>query len=295
MNWQDFARTLSSHLGKPIDIQSASAVHGGDINQAYRLQTSLGDLFIKLNQSHFLPMMQAEAVSLDWIANTNTLTCPKPLATGEFNNQCWLVMPFHQLTSHGDDAQRGRALAEMHQQIRKEPTPFGWFNDNFIGKTLQKNTWQNNWARFYGEQRLRPQLELSRLNAGSQRLFDLGNELIEHLDFWFEDYQPVASLLHGDLWAGNSAFLVDGSPFIFDPASYFGDRETDLAMTELFGGYSSDFYRGYNEVFPLNKGYQQRRELYNLYHILNHFNLFGGHYAHQATNTIENLIRQANA
>ncbi len=293
MNWQAFTDTLNQHLEKPVNLKNVSAVHGGDINQAYRLQTDSKDLFVKFNQSHFYPMMQAEALSLDRIAQSNTIACPKPMAVGEFENQSWLVMPFYSITSRGDDAQRGRSLAKMHQHLRKEHKPFGWFDDNFIGKTLQNNIWHTDWVSFYREQRLRPQLELSQLNGGSRKLFDLGLELLEYLDFWFQDYRPQASLLHGDLWAGNSAFLDDGTPFIFDPASYFGDRETDIAMTELFGGYSADFYRGYNEVYPLDKGYSQRRELYNLYHILNHFNLFGGHYAYQAQNIIENLIRQA--
>lgn len=292
MNWNAFADTLSQHLAKPLKILKAESVAGGDINQAYRLQTNLGDIFVKLNQAHFVPMMQAEARSLEWILQTQTISCPKPLAVGELEEYSWLAMEYVPITSRGSDAKKGQALTRLHQHIRQEHAPFGWFEDNFIGKTLQKNAWHSNWPSFYGSQRLRPQIELAVLHGAPKRWLELGESLIERLPHFFATYEPQASLLHGDLWGGNSGFLTDGTPIIFDPASYFGDRETDLAMTELFGGYSQDFYAAYNEILPIHEDYQLRKPLYNLYHLLNHFNLFGGGYAHQADNIMHRLIRQ---
>jgi len=297
MDWSAFSSTLSQNLNQTVQIQSAHAVSGGDIHQAYLLNTSIGNLFLKLNHSASLPLFTTEAYSLKAIANSNSLRCPNVFAFGLHNQQAWLLLEHLTLSHQGDDVQRGLDLALMHRQINRHSQtitqPFGWFQDNFIGHTPQKNLWHTDWIHFYGEQRLRPQLELAQLRGAHRNLFERGCELIEQLPFWFKDYQPDASLLHGDLWGGNSAFTTHGEAVIFDPASYYGDRETDLAMTELFGGFSADFYKGYNEAFPLDKGYARRKPLYNLYHVLNHFNLFGGHYEQQAEQLINALIKQS--
>ena len=245
-------------------------------------------------------MFATEAHSLQAISNSHTILCPKVHGFGFFENQqSWLLMEHLPLTSKGDDFQRGRDLAFMHQQINRNPKtvtqPFGWFEDNFIGHTPQKNHWHSEWVSFYGEQRLRPQLELTQMRGASHTLYDLGCELIEQLPSWFKSYQPEPSLLHGDLWGGNSAFTVTGEAVVFDPACYYGDRETDIAMTELFGGFSTEFYTGYNDVLPLDSGYQTRKPLYNLYHLLNHFNLFGGHYMQQSEQLIKALLKQPRA
>lgn len=294
MNWAAFASTLSTQLNRDIQIQNAHSISGGDIHQAYQLHTSIGHLFLKVNRAESLPLFATEARSLEAIKHSNTILCPNVFGFGLFKNQqAWLLMEHLQLTAKGDDFQRGRDLALMHQQVNTNSQPFGWFEDNFIGHTPQKNHWHSEWVLFYGEQRLRPQLELAQLRGASRKLYDLGCELIEHLPFWFKTYQPHPSLLHGDLWAGNSAFTSEGVAVIFDPACYYGDRETDLAMTELFGGFSTEFYSGYNAAFPLDPGYQSRKPLYNLYHLLNHFNLFGGHYAQQAEQATKALLRQS--
>ncbi|MDG6778644.1 fructosamine kinase family protein [Thiomicrorhabdus sp. zzn3] len=298
MDWNAWSETLSTTTGQLLHIESAHAVGGGDIHQAFQLHTAAGNFFLKVNRADSLPLFETEAHNLQAIADSQTILCPKPIGFGLHHGQAWLLMEHLQLSSKGDDFQRGRDLALMHHQINRDPQqqtqPFGWFEDNYIGHTLQKNRWHSDWIGFYGEERLRPQLELAQLRGASRALFDRGQQLIEALPFWFEDYQPEASLLHGDLWGGNSAFTADGDAVIFDPACYYGDRETDLAMTELFGGFSNDFYRGYNEVFPLDRGYVSRKPLYNLYHILNHFNLFGGHYAQQAAQIIDRLLASRN-
>ncbi len=292
MNWPEFSLHLSEQLGQSIAIETVHSVAGGDIHQAFQLHTDQGNFFLKLNQASLLPLFHTEAHSLTAIEQSSSIRCPKVINFGTFNNQAWLLLEFLSLSSKGNDFQRGRDLALMHHQIHNNSQPFGWFEDNYIGHTPQKNRWHSNWINFYAEQRLRPQLELSQLRGASSNLYQLGTQLIEVLPFWFQDYQPEASLLHGDLWGGNSAFTQDGDAVIFDAASYYGDRETDIAMTELFGGFSSDFYNGYNDVFPLDPGYQQRKPLYNLYHILNHFNLFGGHYEQEALNIIQQLLAQ---
>jgi len=297
MNWHDFSQHLSEQLDTSIEIISAHSVTGGDIHQAYQLHTKQGNLFIKINQAGLLPLFETESHNLHAIHQSNTARCPKPKGVGVYqNNQAWLLMENLQLTHNGNDYQRGRDIAFMHHQIHTASQPFGWFEDNYIGHTLQKNQWHFNWVDFYGNQRLKPQLELAQLRGADNSLFDFGHQLIEALPYWFTDYNPKASLLHGDLWSGNSAFALDNQQseaVIFDPASYYGDRETDIAMTELFGGFSPDFYNGYQSVFPLDSGYAKRKPLYNLYHVINHFNLFGGAYEQQAVQIIQKLLKQS--
>lgn len=291
MNWKEFSHTLSQTLSQSIHIETAAPVAGGDIHQAFKLHTRSGNYFLKLNQLEALPLFETEVHNLRAIEGSGSILCPKPLGFGRHNEQAWLLMEYLQLTSKGDDFQRGRDLALMHHQINHETKPFGWFENNYIGHTPQLNRWHSDWVGFYGEERLRPQLEMTQLNDAPRQLYDLGCELIERLPNWFQNYQPEASLLHGDLWGGNSAFTANGDAVVFDPACYYGDRETDLAMSQLFGGFSDAFYAGYNEVFPLHRDYAKRKPLYNLYHILNHYNLFGGHYAQQAQGIIEQLLK----
>ncbi|HBK66181.1 MAG TPA: hypothetical protein DD000_22500, partial [Cyanobacteria bacterium UBA11166] len=163
---------------------------------------------------------------------------------------------------------------------------FGWHRNNTIGSTPQINTWTDNWVEFFIKHRLEYQFQLARGRGGDfpeqNKLLAVVPELLNH--------QPKASLVHGDLWGGNAAITKLGEPVILDPATYVGDREVDIAMTELFGGFSGAFYRGYNEVLALDKGYQERKTLYNLYHILNHFNLFGGGYESQANRMIREIL-----
>ncbi|MDX1352969.1 MAG: fructosamine kinase family protein [Thiomicrorhabdus sp.] len=302
MNWLAFSQHLTEQLGEPFHIKTAHSVSGGDIHQAYQLHTDRGNLFLKMNQASLLPLFATEAHNLNAIFQSNTIRCPKVFGFGVYeNNQAWLLMEHLALSHQGDDFQRGRELAFMHHQIHQASQPFGWFEDNYIGHTLQKNQWQFNWVDFYGQQRLQPQLELAQLRGAHNTMFELGQQLIAALPFWFEHYTPKASLLHGDLWGGNSAFVIDehnknsSEAVIFDPACYYGDRETDIAMTELFGGFSQAFYEGYNDLFPLDVDYPKRKPLYNLYHIINHFNLFGGSYEQQAIKIMQNLLKQSDS
>jgi fructosamine-3-kinase len=179
----------------------------------------------------------------------------------------------------------GHQLAAMHRAVTNQG--FGWSRNNTIGSTPQINTWMDNWADFFAEQRIGFQLRLAQRRGGN---FPETNRVVDAVREQLADWQPQSSLLHGDLWSGNGAISRDGAPIIFDPATYYGDRETDLAMTELFGGFPTAFYAGYNEAWSLDRGYSQRKSIYNLYHILNHFNLFGGGYGNQAKTIIQQLI-----
>ncbi|TXL12409.1 hypothetical protein BMR05_15450 [Methylococcaceae bacterium HT4] len=185
--------------------------------------------------------------------------------------------------------QLGRQLAELHQTRQDY---FGWHHDNFIGSNQQRNTRDNNWVNFWQEQRLMAQLKLASENGYTGKIQQQGEQLCLLIPEFFSSYQPQASLLHGDLWSGNAAADAEGRAIIYDPACYYGDRETDIAMTELFGGFSADFYAAYEEAWPLDSGYKTRKTLYNLYHILNHLNLFGSGYLCQAERMMQPLITE---
>jgi len=167
-------------------------------------------------------------------------------------------------------------LAQLH---RATGPRFGWERDNFIGPTPQHNGWSDDWRDFFLEKRLKPQFELARTNG-----FSLEMPSLSLLD----NHRPQPSLLHGDLWSGNAGFS-NGQPVIFDPSVYYGDREADLAMTELFGGFPDEFYSAYRKEFPVEGGYEKRKHLYNLYHLLNHLNIFGGGYLAQVQSTLRQL------
>jgi protein-ribulosamine 3-kinase len=181
----------------------------------------------------------------------------------------------------------GEQLAAMHRATRDR---FGWRRDNTIGSTPQVNMQLSDWVEFWRRHRLGYQLDLAARNGYRGALQDKGAQLLERLPQFFKGYRPAASLLHGDLWGGNAAVTAGGEPVIFDPAVYYGDREADLAMTTLFGGFTPAFYRAYETQWPLDPGHRERHELYNLYHVLNHLNLFGGGYRAQAEGMIDRLL-----
>jgi protein-ribulosamine 3-kinase len=282
---QDAIRDATGHA---FQIADATSVGGGCINDAYRLSGRDGArYFVKLNDARHQAMFEAEAEGLQAIAHTRTVRVPLPVAHGSSGRQCYLVLEHLEFGARGNARVLGEQLAAMHRCTTEN---YGFVHDNFIGSTPQPNGWADDWIAFLRERRLGFQLRVAQKNGFGGRLQDLGAELQEKLPVFFDGYTPRPSLLHGDLWGGNHAFLADGTPVIFDPAAYYGDREADLAMTELFGGYSADFYAAYRAAWSLDAGYAVRRELYNLYHILNHANLFGGGYARQAEGMIQRLL-----
>ena len=281
---------ISSDTAIKFELKKYSAVGGGDINQALRLDGKCGrQFFLKLNHSSRLAMFEAEAEGLAELAQPKAIRVPQPVCYGKTSEHAYLVMEHIVFSGASNGGLMGQQLAHLHQTGSKG-RGHGWHRENTIGSTPQKNQWCTNWLDFLRQHRLGYQLELAARQGACRKLIDNGQLLIDGLDFYFESYQPEPSLLHGDLWAGNAAFDEIGQPVIYDPAVYYGDRETDIAMTELFGGFSQDFYTAYEQVWPLNSGYSRRKDIYKLYHILNHFNMFGGGYASQANNIIEKLL-----
>ncbi len=280
---------LSETLGKNIRLQWVRDLPGGDINRAALISDGNTDWFLKYHTNAPDGMFAAEANALSEISNQGCIRVPSPLAFGSEGDTAWLVLEYLELTSNGPASLLGQQLAALHAVTCKQ---HGWSRDNYIGSTPQYNTPCENWAEFWRDYRLKPQLEMAQAAGHGGRILSKGERLLENIDELMDGHQPAASLLHGDLWAGNKAFTTDGQPVIFDPASYYGDRETDIAMTELFGGFTADFYAAYQAHSPLPDGYRLRRDLYNLYHMLNHLNLFGGGYLSRCENMIDSLMAQ---
>jgi len=286
--------TIEQHISKTIDkhisFHKSSAVSGGCISQSFKVtDTNKNQWFIKTNSPSSFAMFEAESEGLAEIQKSTSIRTPKVICHGKNNQISYLVLEYIELRPQLNQIETGKQLAAMHQHHSDQ---FGWKRNNTIGSTPQLNQKNTDWLSFWKTQRLLFQLDLAKTIGYSNKAYDCGLELINHLAEFFVGYTPQASLLHGDLWGGNCASDETGNPVIFDPAVYFGDRETDLAMTELFGGFSAEFYASYNDHYPLDFGYKTRKQLYNLYHILNHFNLFGGGYASQAENMTLQLLAE---
>jgi fructosamine-3-kinase len=287
-DYADLLDLINHTAGTELVPGSSTGVAGGDINQAVQVFDRNGRAyFLKLNDKHFADMFAAEFAGLEELSRA-AIRVPEPIAHGAGDPFAWLLLEWLDLEAPTTRAAEefGALLADMH---RIESDTFGWTRDNTIGRTPQKNTQSGDWIAFLRDQRLKVQLQLAADNGAGENVQDSGAELLAHLDKWFETYSPKPSLLHGDLWGGNWGMLNDGTPVIFDPAVYFGDREADIAMARLFGGFDAGFYQAYAAAWPLDEGFEQRQDLYNLYHVLNHFNLFGGHYLAQADRMLQSL------
>jgi len=286
--WTALAQRISTQTGWPFSIQERRSVAGGCINQAYRLSDGQRAFFVKVNQASRGAMFEAEALGLAEIHRSQTIRVPRPICWGTEADQAYLVLEWLDLGGKGEAAWRsmGEGLAALHRV--ESDRGFGWPQANTIGATPQPNPWTSSWLEFYREQRLRHQFRLAGRRGGH---FLRQHELFIALPDLLADHAPQPALVHGDLWSGNAAVTVSGEPVILDPAPYYGDREVDLAMTELFGGFPAPFYEGYRATYPLPEGYGRRKTLYNLYHILNHFNLFGGSYQAQANRMVDQLLR----
>ncbi len=288
-DWSQINQHISEATCQRFVDTHNQGVGGGSINAAHVLKGKDGrEFFIKLNSASRVDMFEAEAAGLNEMLSANAIKVPAPICWGRSGDQAYIVMEYIALGGTGSGPKLGEQLAALH---RKQWDKFGWFRDNTIGSTPQPNTPSDNWVEFYCEHRLRFQLDLAARHGGS-RLLDQGERLIDGLDAFFANYQPAPSLLHGDLWGGNYSTDGDGNPVIFDPAVYYGDREADIAMTELFGGFPRDFYSAYSAAWPMDTGYETRKTLYNLYHVINHFNLFGGGYLSQADHMISGLLSE---
>jgi len=287
MNWTAVAELIKVNTGFDCEALEASPVYGGDINQAWRLASGKQRFFVKTNKKELLSMFEAELAGLNAMRNSHSIRVPEVIGCGLAEDFAFIVMEFLDFGGGVDDSLFARQLAAMHQYSSQY---FGFEIDNTIGSTPQINTFNQDWIEFWRQYRLGYQLELAQKNRLDKGMIDRGEKLNEQVDQFFSTYQPLPSLLHGDLWSGNQSSDKDGSPIIFDPACYYGDHEADLAMMELFGRPSQRFFDAYREVFAIDAGYSVRRDLYNLYHILNHANLFGGGYVASARNIIERLL-----
>ncbi len=283
---------IGSDMGSLTGIDAATEIAGGSISHALVVESGERRYFVKLNDAQGAEMFAAEADGLNALARCNALRVPRVVAHGSSGRQAYLVLeylPLHALCERAQGAAAGYALAALH---RIQGPQHGWHRDNFIGSTPQSNTEHRAWPFFFARRRLLPQLELAKRHPEHGQLISSGQRLAEKLAALFVDHQPQPSLLHGDLWHGNAATDDAGMLTLYDPAVYFGDREADLAMSELFGGFPDSFYAGYRESWPLADGFEQRKTLYNLYHVLNHLNLFGSAYLHQAERMIARLLAE---
>lgn len=287
--WQELEQQLTARLDRPVQLGQPNAAGGGSINQAWRVQSDQENLFVKVNSAAGLDMFAAEAEGLQELSRAEGLRVPVPQLWGVADGQAFLVMDDVEPGGSGSSRDLGEGLAAMH---RITTDRYGWHRDNTIGSTPQINTVADNWLDFWRHRRLDYQLALAVNRGAGSQLGKKGQRLMDDLELLFSGYRPQASLLHGDLWSGNYGFTRTGRPTIFDPAVYYGDREADLAMTELFGGFSRDFYAAYENAWPLDAGFAVRKKLYNLYHVLNHFNMFGGGYLSQAQRMIDSLLSE---
>lgn len=269
-------------------VQGCVSVGGGCIDKATRVQCADQDFFVKQASAEHLARFESEARSLEVLRATGTLRVPEPIHCGHVEETAYLVMEALDLT-RGRDAQpewrqMGCGLAQIHRETNEQ---FGFEADNWIGGTPQINAWQTDWADFFRDYRLRPQFGLARRNGLPLHRTEA---LLAHVPHLLGSHCPQPSLLHGDLWSGNVGFTRDGQATLYDPACYYGDRETDLAFSRYFGGFPSAFYDAYQREWPLPPGHEDRQLLYNLYHVTNHANLFGGGYTRDAQSHIDQLL-----
>ena len=279
---ESLSEAVESVCGAGISIREKRPVFGGDINHAYALTLSDGSvIFMKANTRARFGIFEGESEGLAFIRETGMVRSPEVLALGTDGSISFLLLEYLRSGSRSRAASEelGHGLANMHLY----PTGtfvkggrYGALHDHLLGSGIQDNTPMDSWPQFFAEKRLRPQFEKagSWFDAGTMR--DIDRFLLRMDRYLPEPERP--SLLHGDLWSGNYMIDEESHPWLIDPAAYVGHSEADLALTELFGGFDSSFYGAYESVMGLDPGYEDRRDLYNLYHLVKHLNLFGGAY-----------------
>lgn len=290
-DFDEIGAAITAAAGEKFTVTDIKPVSGGSIHSAWCIGSGHRRYFVKTATQEAKDRFAAEIDGLRALAVAGAPVVPAVIASGDTGRVAFLVLEMLDLRTldHAGGERLGTALAKLH---RATGFDYGWERDNFIGATPQVNQPHPSWPHFFAERRLRPQLRLAQANGMDRTLVAKGDAVAERVGGLFIDYRPVASLLHGDLWSGNAAQLAAGTPVVFDPAVYRGDRETDLAMAELFGGFPASFFAAYRREWPLDRDYERRKPLYNLYHILNHFNLFGGAYLGQAARMIDRLLAE---
>ncbi|XP_068478597.1 protein-ribulosamine 3-kinase, chloroplastic isoform X5 [Phaseolus vulgaris] len=276
--------------GKATKITKISPVGGGCINLASRYDTDAGSFFVKTNRSIGSSMFEAEALGLEAMYETGTICVPKPYKFGPLpNGGSFIIMEFIQFgASRGYQSELGKKLAEMHK-AGKSSKGYGFDVDNTIGSTPQINTWSSDWIQFYGEHRLGYQLKLLLDRFGDRAIYEKGQRLVKSMGRLFANVVIEPCLLHGDLWSGNISSNRNGEPVILDPACYYGHSEAEFGMSWC-AGFGGSFYDSYFKVMPKQPGFEERRDLYMLYHYLNHYNLFGSGYRSSAMSIIDDYL-----
>jgi fructosamine-3-kinase len=289
--FETIARAIAAQIGGECAPEPESGVSGGSIHRSYRWLCGDTPIFVKVAGRGATAGLEAEATGLLALGDAHAVRVPRVLARGSLAHSAFLALEWIESRPAGRAAEHrlGERLAAQH---RVTAAQFGFTGDNFIGRTPQPNGYLPDWTEFFRERRLRHQLVLAVQNGFGELLENAGARLLESVAALLSGHRPEAALLHGDLWAGNWLTDPQQEPVIFDPAVYYGDRETDLAMTRLFGGFGRAFYDAYQSVAPLPAEHAVRAELYNLYHVLNHANLFGGGYARQARTSIDRLLAE---
>lgn len=283
--WHFISEQISQTTQRDFICNEIREIQGGNSHGTFKISGENKRFFVKTNKKIYLSNFEAEAEGLEHLSQSELIRTPKVICVGVVSDHSFLVMEYISMTegTHTDWYKAGQALADMHKNFSQKM--YGWQTDNFIGLTPQANQWTKKWSHFYAEQRIGLMLQL--LYEKGIQLVDI-DKAVEVIKNLFAGHNPKASMLHGDLWQGNLGFNHQ-QLVLFDPAFYFGDRESDMAMTELFGRFPDNFYHGYADVWPLDHEYQYRKPIYQLYHILNHALLFGGHYLDSAKLTLKNL------
>lgn len=283
--WHFISEQISECIQQEFICDDIREVKAGDSHKAYKISDGKHRFFVKTNEKIQLSNFESEREGLEHLSNTQLFKVPKVIFSGLVSDHSFLVLE-HITMTQGDERSWfhfGQCLAKLHANHSQQM--YGWQEDNFIGLTPQSNLWQKKWSCFFAEQRIGFMLQLL-----SEKGHELANidSVVDSIKSLLAGHNPKSSMLHGDLWQGNTGFHAN-QPVLFDPAFYFGDRETDLAMTELFSRFPESFYQGYADIWPLEDDYQFRKPIYQLYHVLNHALLFGGHYLDSAKITLKNL------
>ncbi|KAK3150277.1 hypothetical protein QOZ80_3AG0231150 [Eleusine coracana subsp. coracana] len=277
--------------GKATKITGTRSIGGGCINSAQRYDTDAGPFFVKTNRRIDPSMFEGEALGLKAMYDTKSIRVPLPYKVGPLpSGGSFIIMEFIEFgRSRGDQSALGRKLAEMHKNAKSDKG-YGFYVDNTIGSTPQINTWTADWIEFYSKHRLGYQLELVSQRFGDSAIYEKGQRLIKNIHSLFDGAVIEPCLLHGDLWSGNISCDTNGDPVILDPACYYGHNEAEFGMSWC-AGFGGDFYNSYFQVMPKQPGFEKRRDLYLLYHYLNHYNLFGSGYRSSAMSIIEDYLR----
>jgi fructosamine-3-kinase len=283
---EHISKSLSKHLNSSITVKAVQQVHGGDINQTYILETNDQNIFLKLNDNSKPDMFEKEFNGLQLLRSTNAITVPQPFIHGSFEDEIYLVMQSIEKGVPAINFWKSFAyeLAALHRNSNEQ---FGLNENNYIGSLPQRNDQCKTWTEFYATQRILFLIKMAFDDKKCERTeIQLAEKICNKLDDLFPS-EP-SSLLHGDLWSGNFMVDTEGKAVIYDSAVYYGHREMDVGMTLLFAGFDKSFYEHYNEAFPLEKGWRQRVELTQLYPLLVHLILFGGHYY----NSVRNILKK---